>query len=164
MLGELNPSGGGDPIPLLGKRLMVGRRPSCDIVLPFPNVSSHHCELEFKEGYWHIKDLGSSNGVKVNGERCLTKCLFPGDEVSIGKHVFKIEYVAVGTGDSPDDEAAAQAGADPLAMSLLEKAGLEAERVASRLSPEAAREKRRRKQPRRATAEDEFLMQWFPDR
>ncbi|MCA9061067.1 MAG: FHA domain-containing protein, partial [Planctomycetaceae bacterium] len=85
MLGELNPIGGGDPIPLLSPRLLVGRRSSCDICLPFPNVSSHHCELELKEGYWHIRDLGSSNGIKVNGERCTTRCLYPGDEVQIAK-------------------------------------------------------------------------------
>lgn len=44
-LGMLNPCGGGDPIPLLHEKLLVGRRSSCDISLKFPNVSSHHCEL-----------------------------------------------------------------------------------------------------------------------
>lgn len=163
MLGELNPCGGGDPIPLLGRKLMVGRRPSCDIVLPFPNVSSHHCELEFREGYWHVKDLGSSNGIKVNGERCQTKCLYPGDELAIGKHAFKLDYKVTGVGVAGGPDEAEAEEPSTMSMSLLEKAGLEAERAASRLSPEAAREKRRRKQPRRAAAEDEFLMEWFPD-
>ncbi len=159
MLGELDPCGGGDPIPLRGKKLMVGRRPSCDIVLPFPNVSSHHCELEYKDGHWNIKDLGSSNGVRVNGERCTTRVLYPGDEILVGKHGFKIQYTVVG--ESPDEEEPVEA--NPTAMSLLEKAGLEAERVATRNTAEAAREKRRRKQTRRLTSEDDFLMEWFPD-
>ena len=67
MLGQLIPCGGGDAIPLTGPKLLVGRRSSCDIKLDFQNVSSHHCEFELKEGYWHIRDLGSSNGIKVNG-------------------------------------------------------------------------------------------------
>ena len=45
MYGELIPQGGGDPIPLLKKTLLLGRRESCDIVLRFSNVSAHHCQL-----------------------------------------------------------------------------------------------------------------------
>ena len=45
MYGELIPVGGGDPIPLLKKSLLIGRRESCDIVLRFSNVSAHHCQL-----------------------------------------------------------------------------------------------------------------------
>lgn len=94
MLGELVPQGGGDPIPLLKPKLLVGRRDSCDITLRFPNVSSHHCELELLNGYWIIRDLGSSNGVKVNGVRVEEKFLAPGDQVSIAKHHFRIQYEA----------------------------------------------------------------------
>ncbi len=59
MLGQLVPCGGGDSIPLLKSELLVGRRSRCDIVLQFPNVSSHHCTLELQNGYWFIRDLGS---------------------------------------------------------------------------------------------------------
>ena len=69
-LGELVPCGGGDSIPLLKAKLLVGRRSQCDIVLEFPNVSSQHCEFRFDQGYWQIRDLGSRNGIKVNGTRC----------------------------------------------------------------------------------------------
>ena len=57
MHGELIPVGGGDPIPLLKKNLLVGRRESCDIVLRFSNVSAHHCQLTCNGGYWYVKDL-----------------------------------------------------------------------------------------------------------
>ncbi len=57
MYGELLPVGGGDPIPLLKKSLLVGRRESCDIVLRFSNVSAHHCQLTVNGGYWHVRDL-----------------------------------------------------------------------------------------------------------
>ena len=69
MFGELLPLGGGDPIPLLKRDLMIGRRESCDIVLRFANVSAHHCQLSVQDGYWYVKDLGSKNGLKVNGVR-----------------------------------------------------------------------------------------------
>ena len=57
MLGRLIPTGGGDEIPLLKPKLLVGRRDSCDICLQFSNISSRHCELEFINGYWQVTDL-----------------------------------------------------------------------------------------------------------
>jgi adenylate cyclase len=118
VLGELVPIGGGDPIPLLKPRLMIGRRSSCDIMLAFPNVSSNHCELVLKNGYWHILDLNSSNGIKVNGERCHDRFLLPEDEVLISKHAFKIMYEPSGDVPPPVEE-------NPFSQSLMEKAGLE---------------------------------------
>lgn len=117
MLGELVPTGGGDTIPLLKPKLLVGRRDECDIALRFPNVSSHHCELELVDGYWQIRDLNSSNGIKVNGIRCTQSWLLPGDEVSIAKHKYEAKYVATGPLPEPIGEF------DP-SVSLLEKAGL----------------------------------------
>ena len=69
MYGELIPLGGGDPIPLLKKQLLAGRRESCDIVLRFANVSAHHCQLVVEDGYWYVRDLQSRNGVKINDVR-----------------------------------------------------------------------------------------------
>lgn len=117
MLGQLNPCGGGDPIPLLKPQLLIGRRSSCDISLRFPNVSSHHCELELQNGYWHVRDLGSRNGIKVNGIRCDSKWLLPGDVLSVAKHQYEVAYTPQGDAPPPEDE-------DPMAKSLLEKAGL----------------------------------------
>jgi len=118
MLGELIPAGGGDPIPLLQPRLVVGRRSSCDIVLIFPNISSQHCEFELIDGYWQLRDLNSRNGVKVNGERIDSRFLYPGDVVSIAKNDYEIQYEPVGEPPANPEE-------DPFAMSLLEKAGLQ---------------------------------------
>jgi len=119
MFGELNPCGGGDPIPLQKPRLVVGRQPSCDIILRFPNVSSRHCEVQLLNGYWHVRDLGSRNGIKVNGIRCESHWLMPGDVLSVAKHRYEVNY-------SPEAEAPppVEAVPDPLSMSLLEKAGL----------------------------------------
>src|SRR5437588_13059586 len=90
--GELVPTGGGDPIPLIRDKLTVGRRESCDVCMRFPNVSGIHCELTFKDGYWYIRDLGSTNGIKVNGVKVQNKLLHPKDEVTIAKRRYTIHY------------------------------------------------------------------------
>jgi pSer/pThr/pTyr-binding forkhead associated (FHA) protein len=124
MLGELVPLGGGDPIPLLKKTLLVGRRESCDIVLRFSNVSAHHCQLTCNGGYWYVKDLKSRNGIKVNGNRVVAeKRLDPGDELAIAKHRYDVRYSPYdlgAVGPPPDDQTA-----DVMKQSLLERAGLE---------------------------------------
>ncbi|MBL8814651.1 MAG: FHA domain-containing protein [Planctomyces sp.] len=156
MLGELIPCGGGDSIPLLKPRLMVGRRTSCDIVLAFPNVSSNHCELELKEDYWHIRDLGSSNGVRVNGERCQSKMIMPGDEVQIARQRYILHYKLKGNAAPPEEE-------NPFSMGLLEKAGLQKDQATMGRLPPSSRPKSRSKDARRGSSEDDFIMDWLND-
>jgi pSer/pThr/pTyr-binding forkhead associated (FHA) protein len=120
--GELVPVGGGDPIPLNRTTMTVGRRESCDICLKYPNVSGTHCELTFQDGYWMIRDLGSSNGVKVNGERTTRKVLQPRDEVSISAHKYTIQY-ELGSRAKLEEMLAEEE--DVFSQSLMEKAGLE---------------------------------------
>jgi adenylate cyclase len=122
--GELIPQGGGDTIPLVRERLIVGRRESCDVCLRFPNISGQHCELTFREGYWSIRDLNSTNGIKVNEERVLQKPLRPGDEVTIGKRKYTIQYVLPAGGQRALEEVLSEE-VDIRSQSLLEKAGLQ---------------------------------------
>ncbi len=119
--GELVPVGGGDAIPLINEVMTIGRRESCDICLKFQNISGTHCELALKDGVWHLRDMGSTNGVKVNGERTLRRPLRPGDEVSIADHRFTIQY-QLPTGSTIEDVFAEEE--DVFGQSLLEKAGL----------------------------------------
>jgi hypothetical protein len=161
MFGELNPCGGGDPIPLQKQWLVVGRQPSCDITLRFPNVSSRHCELRLMNGYWHVRDMGSRNGIKVNGIRCDAHWLMPGDVISVSKHRYEVNYSP--TGDAPPVEAEP----DPLSIPLLEKAGLSHRGASettrfSKSSPEPRRENPQRHSldagnPRRIDDDDDDL-------
>ena len=153
MLGQLIPVGGGDPIPMNRPKLLVGRRSSCDIKLDFQNVSSHHCEFELRDGYWHIRDLGSSNGIKVNGERCDSMCVTPGDTVTIAKHSFTIQYNVAADAAAPQEE-------NTFSRSLMEKAGLEVERRSSKEQKSSQPASSKSKQVRRATTEDDFIMDW----
>jgi adenylate cyclase len=123
MFGELIPVGGGDPIPLLKKELVVGRRESCDVVLRFANVSSQHCKLECHGGYWYVRDLNSKNGTRVNGHRISERLVQPGDILRVAKHQYRVDYSPMDLGaagpppaDSLPDEL--------LKKSLLERAGL----------------------------------------
>jgi len=126
--GELIPVGGGDPIPLLKKSLLVGRRESCDICLRFANVSAHHCQLTVNGGYWYIRDLNSRNGVRVNNVKVTEKRIDPGDQVRISKHVYEMRYSPIdlgAVGPPPSDEMPSDVAQEIMGTSLLERAGLE---------------------------------------
>lgn len=120
--GELIPSGGGDNIPLIRDKLTFGRRESCDICLRFPNISGLHCELEFQDGFWILRDLDSTNGVKVGGVKIKQKALRDGDEISIANRSFVIHYTMRGGQNSLveilDEEE------NVMEQSLMERAGL----------------------------------------
>jgi pSer/pThr/pTyr-binding forkhead associated (FHA) protein len=156
MFGTLIPAGGGDPIPLRKNLLIVGRRPSCDIHLDFPNVSSKHCEMAFINGYWRLRDLNSSNGVKVNGVRIEEdKFVQPGDSISFGKHRFEIDY-------TPDPNAAPIEEVDPFSISLLEKAGLAGEESRPRQRP-PTRKIEAPKKPPSEMDDDDLALGWMAD-
>ena len=121
-LGELVPVGGGDAIPLIQNVMTIGRRESCDIRLDFANVSGTHAELAFRNGVWHLRDMGSTNGVKVNGERTLRRPLRPGDEIAVANHKYTIKYQLAANILTEDLFAEEE---DVFGQSLLEKAGLE---------------------------------------
>ncbi len=119
--GELVPVGGGDNIPLIREVLTLGRRDSCDVPLRYPNISGLHAELNFRNGYWYIKDRNSTNGIKVNGARVQEKLLHPKDEISIGKRRYTIHYELPADQHAPEEDQEE----DVMGQSLLERAGLE---------------------------------------
>jgi hypothetical protein len=76
--------GGGRRNVLSGSRVVLGRSREADIVLQDPNVSRRHAEVRREDGGWQIVDLGSTNGIKVNGRRVDNQPLRPGDQITIG--------------------------------------------------------------------------------
>jgi|RhiMethySRZTD1v2_1073278.scaffolds.fasta_scaffold776636_2 hypothetical protein len=69
---------------LSGRRVVVGRSRDCDVVVNDPNVSRRHLELRREEEGWMVADLGSTNGVRVNGRRVERTPLRSGDRITIG--------------------------------------------------------------------------------
>jgi predicted component of type VI protein secretion system len=69
---------------LSGARVVMGRSRECDVVIDDPNVSRRHAELRRQGDTWMVADLGSTNGVKVNGRRVEHAVLKPGDEIMLG--------------------------------------------------------------------------------
>jgi pSer/pThr/pTyr-binding forkhead associated (FHA) protein len=83
---------------------IVGRRQDCDLCVPLMVISRRHCALNMDEGVLTIRDLGSSNGTFVNGERIEEADLSPGDKVSIGPLNFVVQIDGVPAeiiGDQP---------------------------------------------------------------
>ena len=75
-----------------GPRATLGRSKEAECVLRDPNVSRRHAELRQAEsGDWQIVDLGSTNGIKVNGRRVASSRLRPGDEVTLGTTTFSFD-------------------------------------------------------------------------
>jgi len=67
-----------------GTRVVIGRSRECDIVMSDPNVSRQHAELRREGDSWSVVDLGSTNGIKVNGRRVEAAPLSNGDAITLG--------------------------------------------------------------------------------
>lgn len=72
-----------------GKKVL-GRDPSCDIVLPLEHLSRRHLELEVRSGLLFVRDLDSSNGTFVNGERISKTQLNDGDKIRMDLVSFEV--------------------------------------------------------------------------
>lgn len=64
---------------------VIGRSRDCDIVLGDANISRRHAEIRPADGGWAVNDLGSTNGVLLNGRRIRgTAPLRAGDRIELG--------------------------------------------------------------------------------
>jgi pSer/pThr/pTyr-binding forkhead associated (FHA) protein len=86
--------------------LLFGRHEECDVQLNSKKVSRRHCVLAQVNDYLVIRDLGSTNGVRINGERVAEGKLRPGDELQIGN--FKYQVCGDLLGRSKEHAAAAE--------------------------------------------------------
>ncbi len=83
----------GPDIPLDRAMVVVGRHPQCDARLDSIRVSRRHCCMmqERESGDVIVRDLGSTNGIRINGQRVEMGKLRPGDELSIAHIRFRFE-------------------------------------------------------------------------
>lgn len=73
---------------LANERTTVGRKPHNDIHLEDPTVSGEHAVF-LKLHHVYVEDMGSTNGVILNGKRITKRQLNHGDVIRIGRHEFK---------------------------------------------------------------------------
>jgi pSer/pThr/pTyr-binding forkhead associated (FHA) protein len=81
----------GPDILLNRNMVVVGRHPSCDARLASLRVSRHHCCVALKHGSVIVRDLDSTNGIRINGLRVESGRVRPGDELSIAHHRYRFD-------------------------------------------------------------------------
>ena len=88
-LDEMTPS---FDMTLTGSPIRIGRRAGLDIQLEDESVSYFHCQIDQINGTLWIRDLGSTNGIFVNGFNVAQSHLMPGDRLTVGTTSFRVEY------------------------------------------------------------------------
>jgi pSer/pThr/pTyr-binding forkhead associated (FHA) protein len=90
MRAQLLPLDGGPPIDINKDMVVVGRKEDCDVRLEHKSVSKMHCVLVKTDGLLLLRDLGSTNGTRVNGTRVRRAALLPNDQLSIAHYKFRV--------------------------------------------------------------------------
>jgi predicted component of type VI protein secretion system len=110
MLAQLIPKKDGPPITLHNAITIVGRSSKyCDFVVPHTSISKQHCVLVKTDGLLYLRDLGSTNGTRVNGQRVIRGALLPGDQLSFAGFSYRIHL-------GPDPESVNVGQNDPTEM------------------------------------------------
>jgi predicted component of type VI protein secretion system len=75
--------------------LLIGRHPECDIQIDSRKISRRHCCIALVSDYLIVRDLGSTNGVRINGVRVVEGRIAPGDEVTIGGNRYRVSWDSI---------------------------------------------------------------------
>src|SRR3954471_8462209 len=92
MRAQLIPLDGGDPIEIVKDLTVVGRKEYCDLRLEHKSVSKMHCILVKTDGLLLLRDLGSTNGTRVNGQRVRRAILLPNDKLSVANFQYRVNF------------------------------------------------------------------------
>jgi pSer/pThr/pTyr-binding forkhead associated (FHA) protein len=90
MRAQLIPLDGTVAIEIVKDLTLVGRREDCDLRLQHKSISKLHCVIVKTDGLLFLRDLGSTNGTRVNGQRVRRAALLPNDELAIAGHKFRV--------------------------------------------------------------------------
>lgn len=83
----------GPDIPLSKPIILIGRHQECDIQIPSRKISRRHCCIAQVSKYLVVRDLGSTNGIRINGARTLEGKLEAGDELTIGNMRYQVRWL-----------------------------------------------------------------------
>src|SRR5690349_11620938 len=90
-------------IPLSGLLTVAGRHPGCDARLDSSRVSRRHCCLALGTGEVLVRDLGSTNGTWLNGQRIEEGVIRPGDVLGIAHLRFRLDVLDPALSGTPGD-------------------------------------------------------------
>src|SRR5829696_6247236 len=114
MKAELVPTNGDAPIPIIKDVTIVGRGHYCDVRVDHPSLSKRHCVLVKTDGLLVVRDLASTNGTKVKGQKIRWTALLPHDRIAFGTYKFR---VYLGPDDAPGPSELARWGNDEARLS-----------------------------------------------
>ncbi|MBN1277749.1 MAG: FHA domain-containing protein [Deltaproteobacteria bacterium] len=72
------------------KEIKVGRNENSDLVLRSRRVSREHCRIFCQDGQWHVEDLNSQNGIRVNGSIVKSELIKDNDNIQIGDYRIEV--------------------------------------------------------------------------
>src|ERR1700722_14172137 len=90
MRAQLLPLDGSPAIEILKDLTLVGRKEDVDLRLDHKSVSKLHCVIVKTDGLLLVRDLGSTNGTRVNGQRVRRAALLPNDQLNIASYRFRV--------------------------------------------------------------------------
>ncbi len=85
-------------IPLDKPIVLIGRHQECDIQIPSGKISRRHCCIALVNDHLVIRDLGSTNGIRINGIKVVEGNLHANDEVIIGNVRYQVRLGGMGSG------------------------------------------------------------------
>jgi pSer/pThr/pTyr-binding forkhead associated (FHA) protein len=85
---------GGENLDVQKEMTIIGRKEHCDLTIDHKSVSKQHCVILRADGAVFLRDLGSTNGTSVNGQRVRRAALLPNDLVQIAGFRFKVHFGA----------------------------------------------------------------------
>src|SRR6478609_6240813 len=98
MKAELVPDNGDPPIPITKDVTVIGRKDVCDVVIDHHSLSKRHCVVVKTDGLLVVRDLATTNGTKVKGQKIRWAALLPDDRITLGAYKMR---VYLGPDDSP---------------------------------------------------------------
>ena len=110
MKAELVPENGDPPIPITKDLTVVGRKEYCDVWIDDATLSKRHCVLVKTDGLLVVRDLATTNGTKVKGQRIRWAALLPDDRLTFGSYKVR---VYLGSDDSPAPSESRQRARNP---------------------------------------------------
>ena len=100
---RLVPLEGGAPIEIVKDLVVVGRKEECDVRLDHKSISKLHCVLVKTDGLLLLRDLGSTNGTRVNGQRVRRAALLPNDQLQIASLKYAVQLAGEEPGPGPNE-------------------------------------------------------------